>query len=86
MANIKFKVKHIRNLLVRTFTIDNYYVCEDCRHIHKRDGKEIRLDEEKEGLLCHYLWYGSVHVDCYCKTIMEAIEILRINKKERIEI
>ena len=39
-----FRIKHIPNMLVRVFTVDKYYICEECHKLHKRDGKEIRLD------------------------------------------
>ena len=55
-----FKIKHMSNFLVRILTLDKYYVCEECRKIHKRDGKEIRLDEPCENLTCCHWWYGSV--------------------------
>lgn len=77
--SIRFKVKHLRNLLVRLFTNDNYYVCEECHHIHKRDGQELRLDEECEGskLMSHYLWYGSVNRECFIKQQQEVRKLLR---------
>ena len=73
----KFKIKHVRNFIVRFITQDTYYVCEECHRIHKRDGKEIRLDDERENLLLYYLWYGSVCTNCYCKTIQTAGKLLR---------
>ena len=57
---MRFKIKHFGNLLVRFFTRDKYYICEECHKIHKRDGREIRLDEPREHLMSHPLWYGSV--------------------------
>lgn len=64
---MKFKIKHFKNLLIRVFTLDKYYVCEECHKIHKRDGKEIRLEEVPGKLLSHRLWYGSVSRECYTK-------------------
>lgn len=64
---MQFKIKHFGNLLVRFFTRDSYYVCEECHKIHKRDGTEIRLDRPKEHLMSHPLWYGSV-----CRASFEA--------------
>ena len=57
---IIFKLKHIPNLLVRLFTADRYYVCEECHKIHRRDGSEIRLDLPIENRMANFLWYGSV--------------------------
>lgn len=62
---MNFKLRHVVNLLVRLFTGDKYYVCEECHKIHKRDGKEIRLDANKEYLLYNRWWYGSVAGNCY---------------------
>lgn len=80
MKRIKFRIKHIKNLLIRVFTHDNYYVCEECHKIHKRDGKECRLDNDKKHLILHYLWYGSVCRNCYCNTIQAAMNLLRGSK------
>lgn len=76
---MKFKIKHIKNLLVRFFTRDKYYVCEECHCIHKRDGKELRLDTECVGskLMSHPLWYGSVKHKCFVKQQMEVRQLLR---------
>lgn len=60
-----FKRKHVGNLIVRVITRDNYYVCEECKHIHKRDGKEIRLDTGN--LISKPIWYGSVARECFIK-------------------
>ena len=38
--NIRFKILHFPNLLVRFFTKDTQYICEECHKIHKRDSKE----------------------------------------------
>lgn len=59
-----FKVKHLKNLVVRLITRDSYYVCEECHKIHKRDGNEIRLDNST-GLLSNRWWYGSVSRECF---------------------
>ena len=76
---MKFKIEHLGNLLIRFFTRDKYYVCEECKHIHKRDGKEIRLDFECEGskLISHPLWYGSVKYECFDKQQAEVRRLLR---------
>jgi len=63
--DVRFKAKHFPNLLVRFFTRDKYYICEECHKIHKRDGTEIRLDDDKEHLMSHPLWYGSVCRESY---------------------
>ena len=60
---ISFKRKHIGNLIIRVITRDNYYVCEECKHIHKRDGKEIRLDTGN--LISKPIWYGSIARECF---------------------
>lgn len=72
-----FKIKHIPNLLVRVLTKDKYYVCEECHKIHKRDGREIRLDEPKEHLMSHPLWYGSV---CCESFIEQQVRVSRLLK------
>lgn len=79
MILMKFKIKHLGNLLIRFFTKDKCYVCEECKRIHKRDGKEIRLDAEcdRSILLSHPLWYGSVHRDCFDKQQAEVRKMLR---------
>lgn len=74
---MRFKIKHLGNLLVRFFTKDKYYVCEECKRIHKRDGMEIRLEEGSGRLLSHPLWYGSVHRDCFNKQQVEVRKMLR---------
>ena len=72
-----FRIKHIPNMLVRVFTRDKYYICEECHKIHKRDGKEIRLDEPLENLMSHLLWYGSVGRDCFIKQQREVQEVIK---------
>lgn len=61
---MEFKIKNFKNLLVRFLTRDNYYICEVCQKIHKRDGEEIRL-EYAHGRKTHYLWYKSVSMECF---------------------
>lgn len=78
-----FKIKHLGNLLVRLLTFDKYYICEECHKIHKRDGKEIRLDEDREHLLSHYLWYGSVGRDCFIEQQLRVRKLLRDSLLER---
>ena len=75
---MKFKIKHLKNLLIRFFTRDKYYVCEECHKIHKRDGKEVRLDKgDTDTLLSHPLWYGSVSKECFDRQYEEVRELLR---------
>jgi hypothetical protein len=74
---MKFKIKHLGNLLVRFFTKDKYYVCEECHKIHKRNGKEIRLEEGGGILLTHHLWYGSVDRECFNRQQEKVWRILR---------
>jgi hypothetical protein len=75
--SIRFKVKHFPNLLVRLFTKDSYYICEECHKIHKRDGKEVRLDEDKKHLMSHPLWYGSVGWECFVAQQRHVRKVLR---------
>lgn len=74
---MKFKIKHLGNLLIRFFTRDKYYVCEECHKIHKRDGKEIRLEEGSGRLLSHPLWYGSVSRECFDRQQEKVRRMLR---------
>lgn len=75
--SVRFHFLHIPNLLVRVFTKDAYYVCEECHKIHKRDGKEIRLEEPREHIMSHYLWYSSVSRSCFIKQQREVRESIR---------
>jgi hypothetical protein len=59
-----FKRNHLINLIIRFISKDNLYICEECHHIHKRDGREIRLDKGT-GLMLHPLWYGSIKKQCF---------------------
>ena len=72
-----FRIKHIPNMLVRVFTRDKYYICEECHKLHKRDGKEIRLDEPIEHLMVNPIWYGSVGRDCFIKQQRRVRESIR---------
>lgn len=74
---MKFRIKHLKNLLVRVFTCDKYYICEECHKIHKRDGNEVRLDEPRENLMVHHLWYGSVSRECFIKQQEELRRVFR---------
>lgn len=75
--SIRFKMLHLPNLFVRFFTKDTYYICEECHKLHKRDGQEVRLDEPKEHLMSHPLWYGSVSRACFIKQQREVRESIR---------
>lgn len=74
---MKFKIKHLGNLLIRFFTRDKYYVCEECHKIHKRDGREIRLDEDVEHLMFHPMWYASVGRACFNRQQENVWKMLR---------
>lgn len=77
---MKWKIKHIGNLLIRFFTIDKYYICEECHKIHKRDGREIRFDNfDDDGvhLMYHPLWYRSVSRECFDRQQEKVRRILR---------
>ena len=73
---ITFFKNHFKNAVVRFFTNDKYYVCEECSHIHKRDGSELRLDKD-DNLAFNPIWYGSVNYDCYAKQQMKVVKLLR---------
>lgn len=72
-----FRIKHIPNMLVRVFTRDKYYICEECHKLHKRDGKEIRLDEPIEHLMVNPIWYGSVSRDCFIAQQIRVRKLIR---------
>ena len=76
---MNFKIKHFSNLLVRFFTGDRYYICEECHKVHKRDGQEIRLELGGGKLLAHRLWYGSVSKDCYIVMKQRLSKMLKSN-------
>jgi hypothetical protein len=78
-----FRIKHIPNMLVRVFTRDRYYICEECHKLHKRDGKEVRLDEPREHLMVHPIWYGSVGWECFVRQQRYVRKILREALLER---
>ena len=74
---MKFRIKHFGNLLVRVFTADKYYICEECHKIHKRDGREIRLDEPRGNLMVNHWWYGSVCRESYNALFMSIRRTIR---------
>lgn len=73
-----FRVKHIPNLLVRCLSYDRYYICEECHKIHKRDGKELRLEgPDDEHRSAGKLWYGSVSHQCFMDQQLRVNMMLR---------
>lgn len=81
---MRFKITHFGNLLVRVFTRDRYYICEECHKVHKRDGREIRLEEGGGTLLSHRLWYGSVCRESFIAQQRKVRELLRKSMLEYI--
>ena len=75
--HIKWKIKQLPNLIIRLITFDHFYVCDECHCVHKRDGTEIRLDDDTEHLMSNKWWYGSVCRKGFDYTINKAIEALR---------
>lgn len=74
---MKFYIRNLPNLLVRFFSFDRFYVCDACKKIHKRDGKEIRFDDGNCGsLLASRWWYPSVCSKGFEQTIKSAISAL----------
>lgn len=71
--NYKWIIKHIPNLIIRVITFDKYYICEKCNSIHRRDGKELKMDIDQEPSLL----YKSVSFECYVKQQREVGELLR---------
>lgn len=57
---IKWYLKQFPNLILRLITFDRCYVCDECHRAHKRDGTEIRFDDEPEHLINNRWWYGGV--------------------------
>lgn len=72
-----FRIKHLPNLLIRFFTHDRFYICEECHKVHRRNGKEIRLDEPREHLMVHPIWYGSVGWECFMRQQRRTRKLLR---------
>ena len=79
MNAVKFRTKNLKNFIIRCITFDKCYVCEECNHVHRRDGNEIRLEEEEAKLyhpLRYSMWYKSVSSDCYSNIFQRLREIL----------
>lgn len=57
---MKFYIRNLRNLAVRVATFNRYYVCDECRTIHKRDGAELDLTPEIKYRGAWRWWYPSV--------------------------
>lgn len=74
---MEFKIKHLGNLLIRFFTRDKYYICEECHKIHKRDGREVRFDDDVEHLMYHPMWYASVSRECFDRQQERVWRLLR---------
>lgn len=76
---MKFYIKNFRNLIVRLVTGDKYYVCDECRTIHKRDGTEINFAEPGGigELMVSRWWYASICRIGYNAVIDKAHSILR---------
>lgn len=72
-----FYIKNFPNLILRLVTLDRYYICDECRKIHRRDGHEIRLDDGELPLKANRWWYGSVCRKGFNKSMDRAIHALR---------
>jgi len=44
--NIKFYIKRLPEILIHKITLRKYYLCDKCKHIHKRNNNEIDLNSE----------------------------------------
>lgn len=78
-CHIKWKIKQFPNLIIRLITFDHYYVCDECHCVHKRDGTEIRLDIECDGLklMFNKWWYGAVCREGYNRTMDRVVKLIR---------
>ena len=57
---MKFYIRNFKNLVVRLVTFNRYYVCDECRKIHRRDGSELDLTPEIKYRGAWVWWYPSV--------------------------
>lgn len=86
-TNIKWRIEHIPNLIIRLCTFDHFYVCDECHRIHKRDKKEIDLggDFKYGKLLANKWWYGSVCHECFNKVMNKAFTVIHDEIQRRME-
>lgn len=56
---MKFYIRNFKNLVVRLVTFNKYYVCDECRKVHKRDGSELDLTPETKHRGAWVWWYPS---------------------------
>ena len=77
LCHLKWKIKQFPNLVVRLITFDRCYICDECKRIHKRDGKEIRFDDEPKHLLLNKWWYGGVCQKGFEETMNRVSKILK---------
>lgn len=75
--HIKWKIKQFPNLIIRLVTLDHFYVCDECHCIHKRDGMEIRFDDDPEHLMFSKWWYSSVCREGFENVMNEVAQVLR---------
>lgn len=76
-CHIKWKIKQFPNLIIRLATFDRYYVCDECHCVHKRDGTEIRFDDDLKHLMSNRWWYGGVCRKGYEDTMNRVVKLLR---------
>ena len=67
IMKIKFLIRRLPNIVVYYLTFKKYYLCDECKHIHKVNDDAIELNG-KYGLF--------VNDDCSKKLIAEVCNIL----------
>ena len=77
LHHIKWKLKQLPNLIIRLITFDHCYICDECHCIHKRDGTEIRFDDDPKHLMLNRWWYGGVCRKGFEDTMNRVSELLR---------
>lgn len=77
LASYRFHIHNFRNLAVRLATRDKYYVCDECRTIHKRDGTELDNTPNIEHRAVWRWWYPSVCQHGYDFVMNRASEAIR---------